>query len=437
MIPPGVEGQRGKVEDLRQQLERLAGRLKTTGHRRQVARPSRPVEEAVGGQVVETPHGPCVVVDQVYPQGYRHGHVDITTALSHTQDTLAAIGRDPELGALELHKSAFLDVETTGLAGGTGTYAFLVGIGWFEEGDFRVRQLFMRDYQEERALISLAEDTLGPLSGIVSFNGKAFDVPVLEARFIMSRRRFPLSSAPHLDLLFTARRLWRLRLQSCRLSHLEAQILDLQRWGDVPSHLVPQVYFEYLRFGRVEPLRGVFYHNVQDILSLAALTAVSCQAFENPLYREVSHGEDLYSLGRLYANIGMSDRAETVLRAALDMDLPAELRQVTTHDLSLHYKRRERWEEAIDLWYQAIHENHDRLYPFVELAKFYEHRARDFERAEELVLRALELVQSRSSRRDPWWTRRRLAELEHRLQRVRRKRARIPAEETTKRRIGE
>lgn len=427
----------GRPEDLRRQLERLGIRLSVRDLAPRPRKPSTPVDELVGGKVVETEYGPCVVVDEVYAQGHHHGKIHIASALSHSADIIAGLGRDPELGLLDVSRSAFLDVETTGLAGGTGTYAFLVGIGWFGGADFHVRQVFMRDYSEERAVIAVVEETLSPLSGIVSFNGKAFDVPVLESRFIMSRRRFPLSPAPHLDLLFTARRLWRVRLESCALSHLERTVLGLYREGDVPSYLVPQIYFDYLRLGEADPLKAVFYHNAQDILSLAALTALTCQFFEDPLGSEVEHGEDLYCLGRLYLQVGMTERAENALRAALDANLPQELRQAVVGDLSFHYKREARWEEALSLWSQAIDENHGRLYPYVELAKFYEHREKDFERAEELVVRAIELIQSPSVKRDAWWTERRLVELEHRLRRVRRKKARLRAEEIAKRGVGE
>jgi uncharacterized protein YprB with RNaseH-like and TPR domain len=375
--------------------------------------------------VRETPHGTCIVVDQVYPAGYQQGQVEIGSALSHCSQTVAGIGRDPGLEALDLQKSGFLDVETTGLAGGAGTYAFLVGIGWFEGPDFRLRQVFMRDYEEEPALISLLEETMEPLSGIVSFNGKAFDVPLLETRFILSRRRFPLSTAPHLDLLHMARRLWRLRLENCQLSTLETEILGLERHGDVPSHLVPQLYFEYLRYGRAEPLEGVFYHNAQDILSLAALTALSCQIYDDPLCHETTHGEDLYSLGRLYSVAGLGDRAHTALRAALETPISEGLRWQTVHHLSFHLKRQGMWPEAVELWQLAIEENHGRLYPFVELAKYHEHRAKDFPKAEALVLRAMDLVQASATSRGRWWAERRLEELEHRLQRVQRKRARL------------
>ena len=413
------------VEDLRQQLERLvSGRLGTNHLRRPERPPSLPIEQLVGGEIVETGHGPCIVVDRVYPAGHQHGQINITSALSSRSHTVAGIGRDRGLEALDLQHSAFLDVETTGLAGGAGTYAFLVGLGWFEGQEFRLRQVFMRDYGEEPALVSVVEETLLPLSGIVSFNGKSFDVPLLETRFILSRRRFPLSSAPHLDLLHTARRLWRLRLENCRLSSLETEILRLERHGDVPSALVPQIYFDYLRYGRVEPLAGVFYHNAQDILSLAALTALSCTVFEDPLRYEVECPEDLYSLARLYSHVGLAERAETALRAALDAPIPDDLRRQAVYHLSFHLKRQENWPEAIELWRSAIEENHGRLYPFVELAKYYEHRARDFERAEDIVLAAIDLVKSGAASRGRWRTEQRMAELQHRLGRVQQKKAR-------------
>jgi len=375
----------------------------------------------VGGQVVDTEQGPCVLVERYHPPGYRHGRIEINSTLSHRLETLAAIGQDPNLRHLDLQRSAFLDVETTGLAGGAGTYAFLVGIGWFEGQDFHLRQVFMRDYSEEPALISLIQDTLGPLSGIISFNGKAFDVPLLESRFIMSRRRFPLSSAPHLDLLHTARRLWRLRLENCRLSTLETEVLGLERHGDVPSELVPQIYFDYLRYGRVEPLERVFYHNAQDILSLAALTALSCELFDDPLGHEASCPEDLYSLGRLYAQVGFYERAEETLRAALDTPVSEDVRRQAAYHLGFHLKREGRWSEAVDLWHLAIEENHGELYPYVELAKHYEHRQRDYARAEALTLEAIDWVRSSSLHRGTWWREQRLEELEHRLRRVRRK----------------
>jgi uncharacterized protein YprB with RNaseH-like and TPR domain len=344
--------------------------------------------------------------------------VDITAALTHQPRTVAAIGRDQQLDALEFQRSAFLDVETTGLAGGAGTYAFLVGIGWFEGQGFRLRQVFMRDYSEEPALISLIQDTLGPLSGIISFNGKAFDVPLLESRFIMSRRRFPLSAAPHLDLLHTARRLWRLRLDNCRLSTLETEILGLERDGDVPSELVPQLYFDYLRYGRAEPLKGVFYHNAQDILSLAALAGLSCSLFDDPLGSAAEYPEDLYSLGRLYTSVGLDERAESVLRAAVGAHTRDDLRRQAVYHLSIHLKRQERWPEAVELWRLAIEEDHGRLYPYVELAKYYEHKAKDLAKAEQLVLEAIGWLESSSPYRGSWWREQRLGELEHRLRRV-------------------
>ncbi len=409
---------------LRRWLERSREQLPTSRAPRPHSPLTRTVEEIVGGEVVETEQGACLVVDHVYPRGHRHGDIDILSALSCSGETIAAIGRDGGLKQLDLRGTAFLDVETTGLAGGVGTYAFLVGIGQFEGDDFRVRQVFMRDYSEEPALISKVEKTLAPLTGVVSFNGKAFDVPVLEARFIMSRRRFPLTSAPHFDLLAVARRIWRLRLESCSLSSLEQRILRLERDADVPGYLIPSLYFDYLRYGQAEPMAQVFRHNSQDILSLAALTALTSRVFEDPLHDAVQHGEDLYSLGRLYLDAGLGVRAENVLRAALDAGLPEGLRRDAFFHLSLHLKRQARWGEATDLWGRALQECSGDIHPFVELAKYYEHKVKDFEMAERLVLSAMERVQYRPRFDTNNLHRQRLAELTHRLDRIRRKKSR-------------
>jgi hypothetical protein len=162
----------------------------------------------------------------------------------------------------------------------------------------------------------------------------------------------------------------------------------------------------------------VFYHNAQDILSLAALTALSCALFDDPLRGEASSAEDLYSLGRLYAQAGLGERVEPVLRAALAASIPPGLRTQTICDLSLHLKRQGNWTEAVGLWHLAIEEHHGRLYPFVELAKYYEHRQSDYNAAEQLVLQAMDLVEKSSPRRGTWWAEQRLAELEHRLRRI-------------------
>src|SRR5690606_37808519 len=171
-------------------------------------------------------------------------------------------------------------LETTGLSRGTGTYAFLVGVGRFVEGDFRLRQFFMRDYDDEYPMLEALRAELAEAEAIVTFNGRSFDWPLLETRSTMNRLRLP--RLPHLDLLYPARRLWRPIIGGCRLSELEGAVLGLERHDDVPGYLIPQLYFDFLQTGDATPLTGVLVHNRLDILSMAALVGYVGQAISSP-----------------------------------------------------------------------------------------------------------------------------------------------------------
>ncbi|HXA75562.1 MAG TPA: ribonuclease H-like domain-containing protein, partial [Candidatus Acidoferrales bacterium] len=164
----------------------------------------------------------------------------------------------------------FLDTETTGLAGGTGTYPFLVGIGWWDACGLEVEQFFMRDHSEEHSVLSALAERMAERPVLVTFNGKSFDWPLLENRFTMTRAIKVPPLAAHLDLLHPARALWKLRLGSVRLVELERHVLDTERLGwhrgnDVASALIPQFYFDYLRGGTADPLAGVVKHNQMDL----------------------------------------------------------------------------------------------------------------------------------------------------------------------------
>ena len=186
---------------------------------------------------------------------------------------LAVLANDPALRGLDYRRALFLDTETTGLAGGTGTVAFLIGLGWFEGDGFVTQQLFARDYAEERATLLHLRERLAGREFLVSFNGKAFDANLLATRFIMNRLPDPLSGLPHLDLLHPARRLLSHRLADRRLSALETSILGFEREGDIPGSEIPQRYFDWLRRRDGRLMADVFEHNRLDILSLAALAA--------------------------------------------------------------------------------------------------------------------------------------------------------------------
>ena len=415
--------------DLRRRLERLGVTRGMPDRPRPQPQPKAPdrtvgIETVVTGELVDTPFGPCFVAEEMRPADAVHGSTTLSTIHIHGQEMAAAIARDDQLHEIDFTTAAFIDTETSSLAGGTGTFAFLVGVGFFDGPAFRVRQFFMRDPSEEPALVHLLDDLLQSFDAVVSFNGKAFDLPLLDSRFILWRRQFPLKHAPHLDLLAPARRLWKERLPSCSLTSLEEHILGLFRDGDVPGWMIPTLYFEYERTGNAAPLQPVFTHNAIDILSMVSLTARMAQQFAEPETAGVVHGADWYSLGRCFENLGWADQAERAYRRALTAPCAPTIRRRALENLSFLYKRRAMWGQAIEIWRDSVDAGiANQLYPYEELAKYYEHRQREYEPAIQLVREAIRRIEARDLQ--PHGSRvKSLAELRHRLARLERKNSR-------------
>ena len=204
------------------------------------------VEELISGQVVATSAGEHFETEKLYQRHRRHGSIDISSLIELPDDLLDSLSGNTILKS-HPKRWAFLDTETTGLAGGAGTYAFLIGVGSIDEEGFRVRQFFMRDFGEEASLLARLTEYLSGFDVLITYNGKTYDVPLLETRYRMARSKPPFARLAHLDLLHGARRLWKLRLDSCRLVDLENQILGLEREGDLPGEMIPYYYFQYLR----------------------------------------------------------------------------------------------------------------------------------------------------------------------------------------------
>ncbi len=372
------------------------------------------------GRFERTPHGDCFVIERRYPLASSQGTIALASALqlSPRARQLLARGHPPE--ALDPSRALFLDTETTGLAGGTGTYAFLVGAGYFDGGDFCLRQYFMRHPGEEAALLAALADLLNGFPLWVTFNGKTFDVPLLETRFLVTRRQRLAPPGHHLDLLHPARRLWRTRLPSCALGSLERALLGVQRTEDVPAWLIPGIYFDYVRRGRCEPLGGVFAHNADDLLSLVALLGLFGQIFDAPA--EHAHRVDSIALLRLFTRAGLTAEAAGWCSASLERVPPTERRGLQW-EMALLLRRAGDRDGAVALWQHLAGESGPwALAAQVELAKHYEHQRRDYlaaSRATEAALAALAVAPWPVPQQQRQELERRLGRLYFRLQRQR------------------
>lgn len=384
----------------------------------------RTIATVLPGRELHNSAGSCYVAESHYPPDHRHGGVALAELWEPHGPALACLAKDDNLADFDFRRAVFLDTETNGLAGGAGTYAFLVGLAYFEGETFCLRQFFLRHPGEEPALLAELEPLLARFDGIVSFNGKCFDLPVLETRFILARRRPPLSNCAHLDLLHPARRLWKLRLERCALGDLERHILATERpESDIPGWLVPRYYNDYLRTGDASLLKNIFAHNHHDLLALAALSVHMAQLCASGgtdgARATIYYGSDLFSLARLYEETNRPAEAEATYRRALRMPLAPHLRVETVRRLALLFKRQGRWEPATSIWQKLV--GRGELFPYEELAKYFEHHARDLVAAERLVLEALREHQRGRLR----LRHEEVAALRHRLARLRRKMATV------------
>jgi uncharacterized protein len=316
------------------------------------------------------------------------------------QDSQAAL-ENPE-------KWLFLDTETTGLAGGTGTYAFLVGLAWWDAGGLQVDQLFLRDFSEEHSLLHELAAHLAERPVLVTFNGKSFDWPLLENRFTMTRAIKVPQLAAHLDLLHPARALWKLRLGSVRLVELERHVLEAERLGwhrgdDVASALIPQFYFDYLRGGTADPLAGVVKHNQMDLRGLAALFGKINSLLDERQSLADEDSLDLFGLSKFLQRRGENKRAHSTCVQALDAGLPTEFRPRATRELALMAKRQGDTAAAAALWHELARDPADGLEACEQLAIHYERKTNDLLQALEFAQLALAKLQhQRSPSRDPY-----------------------------------
>jgi uncharacterized protein YprB with RNaseH-like and TPR domain len=392
------------------------------------SRPAIPIEDLVPGRFRTTSHGRCFVVEEHYPIDHLHGEQQLSAYLDLAPEIAAQIAGDDALASTDLRRACFLDTETTGLSGGTGTMAFIVGLGFFTAHNFQIHQYFLRDPGDEPAMIETLAQQMSEFDALISFNGRTFDVPILENRFILARTPPPTAGLPHLDLLHPARRLWRYGLPSCALGTLEREILGvLREQDDVPSGIIPYLYRDYLRTGDAREIQRVLYHNVIDILSLVTLATRLCHTFADPWNEPGLSSAEFFGLGRWYASKGRLAETEQAYRMALQLwpeqagnTRPSlDLRPKVLHELGNLLKRADRRAEAFSYWQQLALESRNDVVAHVELAKHYEWHADNIRLAAAWTRAALAQVENWSS--GPLRTtvtdelRHRLARLEHKL----------------------
>jgi hypothetical protein len=407
--------QRGKSE-LRQRLRRLGGRKRTSKRKLQ---PSPEANASLpSGEVLQTPHGETYRITKVYPLKYVHGSGVIGDLLSHSSQLAGDIVGQPGLDEVPFEELAFLDTETTGLSGGAGTLVFLVGVGVFIEDGFRLRQYFLRDPGEEAAFLHALQEDLEAARGFVTFNGRAFDIPLLGMRYVIGlQRQWELSAWPHFDLLFPARRLWQRELPDCTLSTLEREICGVNRTGeDVPGSEIPALYMEFLRTGDATQMHRVVYHNEIDVLSLVTLASQILNRYSPGASGDLTAPEAL-TVARWHQDAGRSKDANRAYAQARNSGVGGiRLDAIRYH--TIYLKREGRHAEAIEAWRVWTEISPQDPRPFIELAKYYEWKVKDLEQALQWTESALVSLTHWSDdwRREQVWT-----EITHRLKRLSRK----------------
>jgi uncharacterized protein len=371
------------------------------------------VEEWASGEVVENEYGCHFRMEKLYESHKRHGSADIGALADLPANLLDGLS-ECTMPVVTPERWAFLDTETTGLAGGAGTYAFLIGVGRITRQGFSIRQFFMREYAEEKSLLAALAEHLNEFDVLITYNGKAYDQPLLETRYRMMRQKPPFSRLAHLDLLHGARRIWKLRYENCRLSFLESQVLGVERQGDLPGELIPYVYFEYLRSGEALRLVPIFHHNAIDILTLGCLAAIVPSAFrssdpESLRALGLRRGEEYLGIARWFLAARDKEKALELFKRAIDAGLPDSLLFPALWEVSRLERKAGHTASSLSILSDlAGSKNPCRAGALSELAKYYERSERNYVLALEFARQALALDGSEASER-------RIARLENKI----------------------
>ena len=330
------------------------------------------------------------VYDNSYAADAKYGKIRISSGLDITGELLTCMSKDPEFKDLDLSSALFLDLETTGLSGGTGVIPFLVGLGYYEEDQFHVVQYFLGEPGEEEMMLSDLNDFFREkdFQSVVSYNGKVFDLPLLETRFIINRLPFILNDLPHLDFLFPARRLWSHKYENCKLSSLALDVVRTGRTEDIPSAEIPWRYFQFIQSGDFSLVEPIIYHNAEDILSLLGVIIVGASIFSDDPDACSADGMDYFGAGKIMESFGDTEKSLQFFQKALKNGTSEDVTLSVRRRLSLNYKKNEEWDKALDVWREMTDTQivtRDALFSFRELAMYYEHKEKKYEEARRIA----------------------------------------------------
>lgn len=320
-----------------------------------------------------------VFINKYNIQGMAHDY-DISMFANCDTDYLGKACK-LDISNIKLDEMVFFDTETTGLAGGNGTVAFLVGVGRVVGNNFIVKQFLLNDYHQETSMLNEFVESLKGAKAIVTYNGKSFDAPLLKTRSILNRIELELDKYEHYDLLHACRRVYSRRIKRCKLTDIEEKILDIKRVDDIPGAEIPEIFFRYLKYKESTMLDKVIEHNLYDILALAQIAALLSKSYKTPC--DLEYVEDKYSIARAMYLQGEME---------LSKELFTELKDKSNDAKSLLadiLKRDKQYENAIELYDElAILSKFDTKYE-IEIAKIAEHKLKDFELAIKYINSAL------------------------------------------------
>ena len=413
---------------LREKLKAIStnyhSRAKEDKTRDQVDSP--PNRGNLNGRVISSQWGQHICRKSVYPMDHSYGAISFKGILNFDPSMVSKWARlEGHEESFDLHDLIFLDTETTGLSGGVGTLAFLVGLGYIEEQHFVIEQHIMRDFDEELSMLNEVARVMDSRKVLVSFNGKSYDYPLLENRMIFNRVSSYMDfrdKGLHIDLLHPSRRIWSSMLDSCSLTSLETNILQEYRMGDIPGQDIPGIYYQYLQDRGDTLMIKVMEHNVRDILAMLALFIRLCNINENPEIAGLKCDE-WFGLAKSWEVQGDDEMAIYCYSECLELKGNQYIALEAKDRLAMLYKRRRQWQQAVALWESmADREGNVRIFPLIEIAKYYEHQEKNYEKALLYTDRAIKLLTHMGMARKSGYGIYNIKEIQHRRNRLIRKR---------------